>query len=126
MTTTYVKGKNIDIPSGENLDKILKLIHRYMSNKKRGKGKYHDTYTVMTESNIFKLMESLFTDKVFHDIEDAKHNVHIEIPDFVVDQMIMKFGLKTIAVKNLISLRLGLQEIVKKAVHQAKIASGKF
>jgi len=41
ITSTLVKSKNLDIPSGENMDKILKLINKFMTNKKN-KGKKGD------------------------------------------------------------------------------------
>jgi len=119
-----IKGKNLDIPSGENMEKILVLINRFMINKKKTKVRTNDTYTVMSEGNAYKLVENLLHEKVFLDVENAKNNIYINIPDYVVDQLIMKFGLKTIAVKNLISLRLGLQGIVKKSVNKYMVKAG--
>ena len=78
----------------------------------------------MPEANAYKLLETMLNDKVILDVENRKSNDFIDFPDFVVDQLIVKVGLKTIAVKNLISLRLGLQEIVKKSVHKWRTNPG--
>lgn len=79
----------------------------------------------MSETNAYKLIESSLTDKVFLDVDNRKNNIFIDVPSFIVDQLIMKFGLKTIAVKSLISLRLGLQNLVKKAIHKSREETGK-
>lgn len=79
----------------------------------------------MSETNVFKLMESMFAEKVQVDAENLKANLKVPIPDFVIDHLIMKFGLKTIAVNNLISLRLGLQEIVKNSVNNYRVKKSK-
>jgi hypothetical protein len=126
ISSSLIKGKNIDIPSGEGLEKILTLINRYMCNKKKAKHRANDNYTIMSETNAFKLIESSLTDKVFMDIENKKNNIFIDAPSFIVDQLIMKFGLKTIAVKNLISLRLGLQNLVKKSILKVREEKGRL
>ena len=94
------------------LEKILNHIFRNIS--------------PMPEANIFKLIENMFNDKVYVDVENSKNNTFIDIPDFVIDQLIMKVGLKTIAVKNLISIRLGLQDIAKKSINKQKGLASKF
>ena len=71
----------------------------------------------MVESNTIRLIETIFSDKSFADVENTRNGTYIPIPDFTIDQLIVKFGLKTIAVKNLISLRIWLQDAVKKSIH---------
>ena len=78
----------------------------------------------MSENNIFKLMEHMFDEKVLIDSENS-NNIHMSIPDFVVDRLIMKFGLKTIAVRNIISLRIGLQEVVKNSFNKYRARKSK-
>ena len=115
-STRHTRLKNIDIPGGEGMEKILKLINKYMRNRIRLRSK-NEAYSVMSENNIFKLMEHMFDEKVLIDSENS-NNIHMSIPDFVVDRLIMKFGLKTIAVRNIISLRIGLQEVVKNSFNK--------
>ncbi|CAI2386044.1 unnamed protein product [Moneuplotes crassus] len=115
--TKNTKIKNVDIPGGEDMEKILKLIHKYTKNKKRLRNK-SESFTAMTESNIYKLLELIFTEKIILDYENSKGHTNVAFSDFVVDHLIMKFGLKTIAVKNLISLRIGLQDIVKSSLRE--------
>jgi len=122
-STRHTRVKNIDIPGGEGMEKILKLINKYMRNRIRLRSK-NETYSVMSENNIFKLMEHMFDEKVLIDSENS-NNIHMSIPDFVVDRLIMKFGLKTIAVRNIISLRIGLQEVVKNSFNKYRARKSK-
>ena len=122
-STRHTRLKNIDIPGGEGMEKILKLINKYMRNRIRLRSK-NEAYSVMSENNIFKLMEHMFDEKVLIDSENS-NNIHMSIPDFVVDRLIMKFGLKTIAVRNIISLRIGLQEVVKNSFNKYRARKSK-
>ena len=72
ITSTHEKNRNIEIPFGDNLEKILKLINRYLTNKKKSKFKQTETFSGMIESNAAKLVENIFTDKAFADVENLK------------------------------------------------------
>lgn len=74
----------------------------------------------MPEANLYKVIENVFNDKVTIDVENMKNNTFVDIPDFIVDQLIMKFGLKTLAVKHLIMMRMGLQDAVRKSLHKRR------
>ncbi|CAI2367808.1 unnamed protein product [Moneuplotes crassus] len=82
---------------------LLKTIGRFMINNKK------DKVQPMIESNALKMVSGLLSDKLKNDIDSENSNKKIKLlPNYALDQLSMKFGLKTIAVKNLISLKDGL------------------
>ncbi|CAI2362930.1 unnamed protein product [Moneuplotes crassus] len=79
---------------------LLKNIVRYMNNNKKEK------ILPMPEGTALKLISELLSERLKNDIEAEKANKKTKtLPNYILDQLSMKFGLKTIAVKNLISLR---------------------
>lgn len=68
----------------------------------------------MAESNAHKMVLGLLEDKLQNDLECEITNKKMKpLPNYVLDQLSMKFGLKTIAVKHLLSLKEGLATVSK-------------
>lgn len=87
---------------------LLKSIGRYLQQSKKEK------IQPMGEINTHKMVQNLLEDKLNNDIDAEKKGKKLKIlPNYVLDQLSMKFGLKTIAVKNLISLKEGLSQVTK-------------
>ena len=85
-------------------NKLLKEIARYLARKK-------EAIHPMPEQNVYKQVEGLLEEKFRFDVEtEANKGVPKPIDAFAHDFMIMNYGLKTIALKNLISVRLGLHQ----------------
>jgi len=102
----YPSQKDIKVKK-EPKNLLLKSINKFLSNKK-------EKIQPMAEQNVFKMTQSLLDDKLTMDLESEKSNKSTKhMPNYVLDQLSMKFGLKTIAVKNLISLREGLSAVTK-------------
>ena len=101
-----------DETDGKKKDKginnmLLKSIGKFLLNKK-------EKILPMGEANTFKLIQTLLDDKLQQDLEWEKFKKPTKnLPNYVLDQLSMKFGLKTIAIKNLISLKEGLGSITK-------------
>lgn len=93
--------------SNLNINPLSKAIARLMNNKK-------EKITSMPDTNAFKLVETLLDDKINVDLENEQNGQKSkEMGRFILDQMSMKFGLKTLAVKNVISMRMGLDKKLK-------------
>lgn len=87
---------------------LLKSIGRFLINSKK------ERIQPMGEANAFKMVQGLLEDKLQQDMECEKNAKEFKhLPNYVLDQLSMKFGLKTIAIKNLISLKEGLATVTK-------------
>ena len=62
----------------------------------------------MPEGNICKVLETALEEKLKAEIGHTQ-NKNSSFPAFVSDFLIMQYGLKTLAVKNLKSIQLGLK-----------------
>ena len=99
---TVVKQK----PKGPR-NMLLKNIDKYLQNKK-------EKLMPMAEINAIKMINSLLEDKLQADIESEKAGKKLKLlSNFALDQMTMRFGLKTIAVKNMICMKEGLVSATK-------------
>lgn len=68
----------------------------------------------MPETNAFKMIETLLDDKINADLENELSKKKSKpLSGFILDQLSMKFGLKTLAVKNIISMKLGFAKNLK-------------
>ena len=78
----------------------------------------------MPETNAFKMIETLLDEKINADLENelAKKKVK-PLPGFILDQLSMKFGLKTLAVKNIISMKMGFSKNLKSAKKSGEITT---
>jgi hypothetical protein len=86
---------------------LLKSIGKFLMNKK-------EKIQPMGEQNVNKMTQNLLEDKLQMDIDCENSNKQSKyLPNYILDQLSMKFGLKTIAVKNLISLKEGLSSVTK-------------
>ncbi|CAI2368501.1 unnamed protein product [Moneuplotes crassus] len=95
------RGKSIIMRPGNAL---ARAINKALIQKK-------EKHSAMTESNAFKLIETLLDDKCQLDLDNIVTSKKIKpLANFVLDQMSMKFGLKTLAVKNLIAMKMGLDK----------------
>ena len=76
-----------------NLNILAKSIDKLRGNKK-------EKVQGMSENNAFKLIETLLDERVNLEIENEINNKKTKpLPNFVLDQLSMRFGLKTLAVK---------------------------
>lgn len=64
----------------------------------------------MAERNIANIIESAMEEKYKYDLKSEKDE---NFPKFTYDYLIMHYGLKTIALKNLGSIQLGLKLFIK-------------
>ena len=76
-------------------------------NKKKNKKLEKDYLIAMLPSKILDIMDGVLFEKVWIDLEnETKQDVEARLPTpfhtFMYDAMIMKFGLQSLAVKNLI------------------------
>ena len=68
----------------------------------------------MSENNALKLLESLLDDRINLELENEINNKKSKpLPNFILDQLSMKFGLKTLAVKNVVSMKMGIMKKLK-------------
>ena len=87
---------------------LLKSIKRFLRQNKKEK------IQPMGEVNTHKMVQNLLEDKLTNDIDAENKGKKLKIlPNYVLDQLSMKFGLKTKAVKSIISLKEGLSYISK-------------
>jgi len=61
----------------------------------------------MGEKNIFNIVENAMEEKYKYDVKSNKEE---NFPKFTYDYLLMNHGLKTIALKNLSSIQLGLKQ----------------
>ena len=83
------------------LDKVLK---NYKSDK-----------LPMSEKNILTIIENALEEKYKYDQKSEKEE---SFPKFAYDYLLMNYGLKTIALKNLGSIQIGLQNYLKDKRYQ--------
>lgn len=75
---------------------LMKSIHKFITSSKKEK------IQSMPETNAIKLIETLLDDRLNLDIENEIQNKKSKpLPNFILDQLSMKFGLKTLALKNI-------------------------
>jgi hypothetical protein len=70
----------------------------------------------MSEGNAMKMMESLLDERIIVDLDNEINNKKSKpISNFVLDQMSMRFGLKTLAIKNVANMKFGILKKIKTA-----------
>ena len=91
----------------ETTNNLLKGMMRYLANTKEKIGAFPEVSSA-------KLIHALLEDKVLADAECEKANKKYKmLPNFVLENLSMKFGLKTIAIKNMLSVRESLLQATK-------------
>jgi hypothetical protein len=74
------------------------------------KGKEKDQVTPMGNDSIYKVIEGAMEEKYKYDSKGEKEDT---FPKFTYDYLIMQYGLKTIAIKNLSAMFIGFKKILK-------------
>ncbi|CDW91434.1 UNKNOWN [Stylonychia lemnae] len=105
---SYLQNINNDKDGNDNQPKKQKQNVLLKALKKYGKGK--NEKVPMPQNSIYQLMEIAMEEKYKYDIKSDREET---FPKFSFDYLIMHYGLKTIALKNLGSISLGLKNLIK-------------